>query len=101
MTNLLPTAPVARVEAGLSDRESHDRTVRLLRGQLEAIAAACERSPSRDRDLEPYVQRARAATRNAVRLELLSSEEAGAIWAAVAVRHPTAVWAQDGPCVAV
>ena len=88
------------MEAGISERQSHDRTVRLLTGQLEVIATAGERSPRRCRDLEPYVQRAAAATRNAVQLELLTSEEAGAIWASVARRHPSALWAKDGPCVA-
>lgn len=83
----------------------HERTVRLLTAQLEAIASASERLPSiaashAASSLEPYVQRAAVATRNAVELELLTSEEAGAIWAAVARRHPGARWAKDGPSLA-
>lgn len=76
---------------------SHDRTVRMLAALLEAIAVASERAPAHGRDLEPHVQRAAAATRNAVRLELITGSEAGAIWGAVARRHPGVRWAAQGP----
>jgi hypothetical protein len=89
-----------RPVATMSERPNHDRTIRLLTARLETIAAATERSPRRVCDLEPHVRRAAAATRNAVRLELLTPEEAGEIWAAVASRHPHALWAKDGPSVA-
>ncbi len=73
----------------------HDRTVRLLAARLEEIAVACDRSPARAFELERRVLGAAAATRHAVELELLSAEEAGAIWASVAERHPAARWARD------
>ncbi len=74
----------------------HDRTVRLLAARLEEIALAGERAGTLDRDLEPRLLGAVAATRHAVRLELLSAEEADAIWHDVAARHPAARWARAG-----
>ncbi len=84
----------------MSHSGRHDRTVRLLAAQLEAIATTSERAPGRSRDLEPLVARARAATRHALRLELITSEEAGAIWAEVARRHPGVRWAQESSAAA-
>jgi hypothetical protein len=78
----------------MTPRSRHDRTVRLLTARLETLAVAAERSPRGERELEPSILGAAAATRNAVRLRLLSREEAGAIWSAVAERHPTAAWAR-------
>jgi hypothetical protein len=75
----------------------HDRTVRLLTARLEEIAVASERAPGRERALEPSILGAAAATRHAVELQLLSAEEAGEIWEAVARRHPGAGWARHGP----
>lgn len=66
----------------------HDRTVRLLSTRLETLAVVAERSPRAVRELEPSILRAAVATRNAVALDLLSREEAGAIWSEVADRHP-------------
>jgi hypothetical protein len=83
----------------------HDRTVRLLTAQLEAIAAASELLPAgaasyASPKLEQYVQRAAAATRNAVSLELITDEEASDIWAAVMRRHPDALHRAGWPSLA-
>lgn len=82
-------------------RTRHDRTVRLLEARLEGLAAASERSPDGERSWERQILGALAATRHAVRLELLSPEEAGDIWADVARRHPAARWCRSGPGLAV
>jgi hypothetical protein len=74
----------------------HDRTVRLLERRLEVLADASERSLSGPRPLERQVLGVEAATRHAVELNLLSPDEAGAIWAAVASRHPSVRWCQAG-----
>jgi hypothetical protein len=84
----------------MRDGPKHDRTVRLLTAQLEAIAVVGERRPVQPSDLDPYVQRTAAATRNAVRLSIITSEEAEAIWTAVAQRHPATPWARLGPLLA-
>lgn len=76
----------------MNRRVRHDRTVRLLASRLEEIALATERRPARDHELETSVLGALAATRHAVRLGLLSAEEADGIWASVAERHPSAGW---------
>ena len=76
----------------MNETARNTRTVRLLSAQLEALAIASERAPRRRHDLKPYVERAVTATRNAIELHLLSPEEAGAIWADVAGRHPGAHW---------
>lgn len=78
----------------------HDRTVRLLEARLEALALVSQRSPRGERRYEREIVAAVAATRHAVALELISSEEAGAIWATVASRHPQAGWCQAGPQLA-
>lgn len=75
----------------------HDRTVRLLEMRLEALALASERRPAAQRRLERQIVATVTATRHAVALELLTVEEAGAIWADVARRHPSARWCADGP----
>ena len=79
----------------------HDRTVRLLEGRLEALAHASERSLVARPALDRQVVAVTAATRHAVALELLSSDEAGEIWAAVARRHPGVNWCERGPELAV
>jgi hypothetical protein len=73
----------------------HDRTVRLLEWQLEALANVTERLLS-GRPNDRQVVALEAATRHAVELELLSREEAGGIWNAVAKRHPGVRWCQGG-----
>jgi hypothetical protein len=74
----------------------HDRTVRLLEARLEALAVISARVPGSERSYDRHILGAVAATKHAVRLELLSSEEAGEIWAAVARRHPQAGWCRTG-----
>jgi hypothetical protein len=74
----------------------HDRTARLLERRLEVLADTSERCLSGPRPLEAQVLAVEAATRHAVDLDLLSREEAGAIWAAVARRHPSVRWCQAG-----
>jgi hypothetical protein len=74
----------------------HDRTIRLLEARLEALAAMSERSPRSERALEREIIAAAAATRHAVALQLISSDEAGAIWQTVARRHPQAGWCRSG-----
>lgn len=78
----------------------HDRTVRLLEARLEALAVVSERAPGGGRRFDRHILGAAAATRHAVALHLLSPEEAGAIWAGVARRHPDAVWCRDLPAFA-
>jgi hypothetical protein len=78
----------------------HDRTVRLLEARLEVLAVASLQSPLGERRYERQIVAAVAATRHAIALGLLSSEEAGAIWATVARRHPGAAWCQAGPRLA-
>ena len=74
----------------------HDRTIRLLETRLETLAAATERSLSGARLVEPRVLAIEAATRNAVRLEVLTTDEAPGLWAAVGRRHPRVPWCQGG-----
>ncbi|HLM34000.1 MAG TPA: hypothetical protein VK285_08005 [Gaiellaceae bacterium] len=76
----------------MEDHSHHSRTARLLETRLEALAQACERSSSPQARFDDQVFCVIGATRNAVALELLSAEEAGAIWADVRTRHPSANW---------
>lgn len=78
----------------------HDRTVRLLAGRLETIAQAAERVHGSEREVELSLLRAAAATRNAVELELITADEADAIWRAAAARHPGAHLPAGGPPLA-
>lgn len=73
------------------------RTARLLEARLEALAVASERSLEGERPFDRQILGAEAATRHAVALELLSPEQAGAIWAGVARRHPDARWCHAWP----
>jgi hypothetical protein len=73
----------------------HDRTVRLLESQLEALANVTERLLS-GRPIDRQIVALEAATLHAVELDLLSREEAGGIWSAVARRHPAVRWCQGG-----
>lgn len=82
----------------MSPDARHDHTARLLAGRLEEIAFASERRPGRDRGLETPVLAALAATRHAVQLGLLTADEADAIWASVAERHPSAGWVGTEAC---
>jgi hypothetical protein len=75
----------------------HDRTVRLLAARLESLAVASIRLPGGERVYRDHILAAVAATRHAVALELLSAEEAGAIWIEVATRHPEAGWCSAAP----
>ncbi len=84
----------------MDERSRHDRTVRLLETRLEALAAASERAPLGERRYEREIGAVFAATRHAVTLALISMEEADAIWAAVARRHPGARWCSRGPRLA-
>jgi hypothetical protein len=78
----------------------HDRTMRLLEARLEALAFASERAPVSERRFERQIVATVAATRHAVALELITSDEAGTVWAGVARRHPAAAWCQAGPGLA-
>jgi hypothetical protein len=79
----------------MANHPRHDRTVRLLEARLEALAVVSERAPGGGRPFDRHILGAAAATRHAVALHLLSLEEAGAIWASVARRHPDAFWCRD------
>jgi hypothetical protein len=74
----------------------HDRTVRLLEARLEALAAATERHLCTARAHEGEVLALELATRHAVALQVVSADEAVAIWAAVATRHPAVRWCRSG-----
>lgn len=76
------------------------RTARLLEARLETLAAASERSLEGEGTLDSQILGVAAATRHAVALELLSLEQAGAIWAGVARRHPDARWCRTWPRLA-
>ena len=78
----------------------HQRTVRLLADRLETLAVASIRSPGGERAYRDHILAAVAATRHAVALELLSTEEASAVWAQVAERHPEADWCATAPDLA-
>jgi hypothetical protein len=67
-----------------------DRTTRLLEARLEALAVISEHSLEGERPFDRQILGVEAATRHAVALELLSPEQADAIWAGVARRHPDA-----------
>ena len=84
----------------MDERSRHDRTARLLEARLEALAIASARAPRGERDLDREIVAAVAATRHAVALEILSFEEAGAIWSAVSERHPAAAWCRTSPLAA-
>jgi hypothetical protein len=84
----------------MDERSRHDRTIRLLEHRLETLAAVCERGPRGERRYDREIVAAVAATRHAVALALISREEAGAVWATVARRHPHARWCGDGPQLA-
>jgi hypothetical protein len=85
----------------MDERSRHDRTIRLLEARLEALAAVSERAPRGERRYDREIVGAVAATRHAVALALISTEEAGAVWASVARRHPGARWCSQGPLLAV
>jgi hypothetical protein len=74
----------------------HDRTVRLLAARLETLAVASIRSPGGERVYRDHILAAVAATRHAVALDLISRDEAAAIWAQVARTHPDAAWCRQG-----
>ena len=76
----------------LTPEERHDRAVRMLAARLEYLAAAEERSAGALRLPDEHVLAAEAATRHAIALGLITSEEAAAIWADVAERHPDVPW---------
>ena len=84
----------------MDDHTRHERTVRLLAARLESLAVASVRSPGGERVYRDHILAAGAATRHAVALELLSAEEAGAIWIEVATRHPEARWCATAPDLA-
>lgn len=79
-----------------TDHPNPDRTARLLEARLEALACACEHSLAGARALDTEVLRAAVATAHAVRLDLLSPEQAVTIWAEVAERHPGLSWWAEG-----
>jgi hypothetical protein len=78
----------------------HLRTARLLEAKLETLAHVSSRIERAERSFDAQIGQARAATRHAVALELLSPQEAGEIWATVARRHPHAGWCSFGPGLA-
>jgi hypothetical protein len=84
----------------MANHPRHDRTARLLEARLEALAVVSERAPRGGSPFERHILGAAAATRHAVALHLLSPEEAGAIWAGVARRHPDALWCRHLPAYA-
>lgn len=84
----------------MDERTRRDRTLRLLEARLEALAGISEREPRGERRLEREIAAAVAATRHAIDLQLISVEEAGAVWQRVAGRHPAAGWCRMGPRLA-
>ena len=84
----------------MDERSRHDRTIRLLEARLDALAAVSERAPRGERRYDREIAAAAAATRHAVALALISTEEAAAVWESVASRHPDARWCSLGPRLA-
>jgi transcription elongation GreA/GreB family factor len=84
----------------MDERSRHDRTIRLLETRLEALAAVSERRPRAEQRLDREIVAAVAATRHAVALALISTDEADAVWGSVARRHPHARWCRLGPRLA-
>jgi len=76
----------------LTPEERHDRAVRMLAARLEYLAAAEERASEGLRFPDEHVLAAEAATRHAIALGLITSEEAAAIWGEVSERHPEVPW---------
>lgn len=76
----------------MEDAARTGRTARLLEARLESLAATSERSLQGMRAYDVQILAVSAATRHAVALDLISPEEARAIWARVANRHPAARW---------
>jgi hypothetical protein len=74
----------------------HDRTLRLLAAELEAVALADERSMARSCDFESRVLRLAVATRNAVVLGVISADEADRVWGTAIDRHPRIGSARSG-----
>lgn len=81
----------------MEDRARTGRTARLLEARLETLAVASERSLQGARPYDLQIRAVAAATRHAVALDLISPDEAGAIWAGVANRHPGARWCRAWP----
>jgi hypothetical protein len=75
----------------------HDRTLRLLEARLEVLASASERALRGEVRYEREIIATAAATRHAIALDLITSEEAGSVWRDVADRHPQAGWCRTGP----
>jgi hypothetical protein len=84
----------------MDERTRRDRTLRLLEARLEALAGISEREPRGEVRLEREIAAAAAATKHAIDLDLISVEEAGAVWGRVAGRHPDAGWCRSGPRLA-
>ncbi len=95
--NLFTRQPRIPFQVTLNAYARHDRTVRLLAARLESLAVASLRSPGGDRVYRDHILAAVAATRHAIALDLLSADEAGAIWIEVAARHPEARWCSIAP----
>jgi hypothetical protein len=62
----------------------------MLTDRLERLAVAVERGDTTGRELPDRFELASFATRHAVRLELLSPEQADSIWNAARRKHPAA-----------
>ena len=77
----------------------HDRTLRLLAAELEAVSRAGARGSARC-DLESRVLRLAAATRNAVDLGVISADEADRLWASAIDRDPLIGATRPGPPLA-
>ena len=59
-----------------------------------------ERAPRAALRFDREIGAVAAATRHAIALGLISADEADAVWAAVAGRHPDAEWCRAGPRLA-
>jgi hypothetical protein len=68
----------------------------MLAATLESIARRSEHSLAGVGPLDADLARARAATRNAVRLGLLTAGEARELWQDAATRHPGARGLEPG-----
>ena len=84
----------------MDERARHDRTIRLIESRLEGLAGASERAPRAALRFDREIGAVAAATRHAIALGLISADEADAVWAAVAGRHPDAEWCRAGPRLA-
>jgi hypothetical protein len=75
----------------MTDEARSERTARVLIGRLEELARAVERSGAPNAAAGRLLEAASVATANAVALDLITSQQAEAIWREASDRHPRVI----------